>query len=217
MHKSLMLVALFGCATPALAQAASVAQPVHVRGSIVSVSAHSVVVRAGSETETITLAQPLRLVGVVRSSLTKVVPGDFIGTTVVPQPNGSLEALEVHIFPPALKGTGEGYRPWDKQPSSMMANATVQNVTQPHGGSMMANATVQQVGAAGSGRTMLLTYKGGTKTVTIPPNAPIVSFEQGSTALLRPGAHVFIIATPTATGLVAHAVNVGENGLVPPM
>jgi hypothetical protein len=97
----------------------------------------------------------------------------------------------------------------------MMANATVQSIEQPH--SMMANATVQRVGLGATGRTVLLAYKGGTITVTIPPNVPVVAFELGTKSLLASGAHVFVIATRSANGLVARAINVGEEGVVPPM
>jgi hypothetical protein len=231
MYKALSLIAMAASvAMPAVAQAAPAAQPVHVRGTIVSTSASSVVVSTGSATETIAFAPHMRITGVVDSSLDKVTSGDFIGTTVAPQPDGSLKALEVHIFPAALKGTGEGYYPWDKQQKSMMANATVQNVERPHTmmanatvqnveqpHSMMANATVQRVGSLAGGKTVVLTYKGGTKTVAIPPNAPIVAFEVGTKSLLTSGAHVFVVAMPSGSGLVARVINVGEHGVVPPM
>jgi hypothetical protein len=215
MQKPLIpLIALLATAQPALAQALA-AQPVHVRGTIVSSSARSIRVNTGSETETIAFGQHMRLVGVVNSSLDKVAPGDFIGTTVAPQADGSLKALEVHIFPAAMTGSGEGYRPWDKQQKSMMANATVRSIEQPR--NMMANATVQRVGSGATGRTVVLAYKVGTKTVIIPPDVPVVTFEPGTKSLLTNGAHVFVIATRTADGLVARAINVGEDGVVPPM
>jgi hypothetical protein len=121
----------------------------------------------------------------------------------------------VHIFPADLKGTGEGFYPWDKQQKSMMANATVQNVAARP--SMMANATVQSMGSGAAGRTVQLTYNGGTKTVTIPPNVPVVALRAGSKALLSTGAHVFVIASRDQSGLAAVAITVGENGVVPPM
>jgi len=231
MQKPLIrLIALLAAAVPPFAQATPPAQPDHIRGTIVSSSPGRIVVNTGSESEAIAFGQHMRLVGVVNSSLDKVAPGDFIGTTVVPQADGSLRALEVHIFPSELAGSDEGYRPWDKQPRSMMANATARNVEQPHSmmanatvksivqqHSMMANATVQRVGSGAAGRTVLLAYKGGTKTVTIPPNAPVVAFELGTKSLLVSGAHVFVIATRTPHGLVARAINVGEQGVFPPM
>jgi hypothetical protein len=241
----MILTALLAAATPALAQAATAAQPVHVRGTIVSSSGNSIVVNTGSVTQKITFSQKTRLVGVVNSSLDKVTAGDFIGTAVAEQPDGSIKALEVHIFPPSLKGSGEGYYAWDKQPSSiaatgsaenlaqpksMMANATVANVGDPKSmmanatvadvgnpKSMMANATVQHVGAASGGRTVQLVYKGGEKSVYIPPDVPVVAFQVGTKSLLTPGAHVFVNATRTGSGNVAKAINVGEHGVVPPM
>jgi type 1 fimbria pilin len=210
----ILLIALLAAAQPALAQSPA-AQSVHLRGTIVSSSAGSILLNTGSEKETVVFGRHMRLVGVVNSSLDKVAPGDFIGTTVTPQADGSLKALEVHIFSAALKGSGEAYRPWDKQQKSMMANATVHSVEQPH--NMMANATVQRVGSGAPGRTVVLAFKSGTKTVTIPPNVPVVALEPGTKSLLTNGAHVFIIATRTADGLVARAISVGENGVVPPM
>lgn len=245
MHKPTLLAVLLAVAMPAAAQAATTAQPVHVRGTIVSSSGDSIVVNTGSGTERIAFGQRTRIVGVVNSSLDKVTSGEFIGTTVAQQPDGSIKALEVHIFPPSLKGAGEGYYPWDKavsgtaanasgenpaQPKSMMANATVANVGNRKSmmanatvadvntpKSMMANATVQHVGEASGGRTVQLVYKGGAKSVYIPPNVPVVAFQVGTKALLTPGAHVFVNASPSGAGLVAKAINVGEHGVVPPM
>jgi hypothetical protein len=106
MQKPLIrLIALLVAAMPLFAQAATPGQSVHVRGTIVSSSPGWIVVNTGSDSETIAFGQHMRLVGVVNSSLDKVAPGDFIGTTVVPQADGSLKALEVHIFPSALKAT----------------------------------------------------------------------------------------------------------------
>jgi hypothetical protein len=200
---------------PAFAQAATAPAPLHLRGTIVSTSATSITVATPSGTDQIALGPHPRILGIVNSSLANVGAGDYIGTTVVPQANGSLRALEVHIFPASLKGTGEGFYAWDKQQQSMMANATVQNVATRS--SMMANATVQSLGSGAAGRTVQLTYNGGTKTVTIPPNVPVVALRPGSKALLTAGAHVFVIATRDSSGLVATGVNVGENGVVPPM
>jgi hypothetical protein len=210
-----LAIAVLPLITPAFAQAQSASAPLHLRGTIASSSATSIAVTTPSGTEQIAFGPQTRILGVVNASLANVAAGDFIGTTVAPQANGSLRALEVHIFPADLKGTGEGFYPWDKQQKSMMANATVQNVaTRP---SMMANATVQSMGSGGAGRTVQLTYNGGTKTVTIPPNVPVVALRPGSKALLSTGAHVFVIASRDQSGLAAVAITVGENGVVPPM
>ncbi len=211
-----LLISLIALLTPVPALAQPPApQTVHVRGTIVSTSPGSILVNEGSLQETITFGREMHLIGVVNSSLDKVVPGAFIGTTVAPQADGSLKALEVHIFPAALKGTGEGYRPWEKQHKRMMANATVQSVDRPQ--NMMANATIRRVDSGTTGRTVLLVYKGGTKSVVIAPNVPVVALQPGTKSLLTIGAHVFVIATRASNGLVARAINVGEDGVVPPM
>jgi hypothetical protein len=213
--RALLSLAIAVLPLTAPAQAASAPAPLHLRGTIVSSSATSISVATASGTDQIALGPHPRILGVVNASLANVAAGDYIGTTVAPQANGSFKALEVHIFPAALRGAGEGFYAWDKQQQSMMANATVQNVATRS--SMMANATVQSLGSGAAGRTVQLTYKGGTKTISIPPNVPVVALRQGSKALLTTGAHVFVIATRDSSGLVASGVNVGENGVVPPM
>jgi len=50
--------------------------------------------------------------------------GAFIGSGAMPQPDGSQKAIEVHIFPEQMRGTGEGFRPWDGAPNSTMTNGT---------------------------------------------------------------------------------------------
>jgi hypothetical protein len=206
-------IAVLVLVTPSFALAANSA-PLHVRGTIVSSSGTSVVVSTASGNDTIALGPQTKVLGLVPSSLLNVAPGDFIGTTVAPAANGSLTSLEVHIFPPALKGTGEGFYPWDTRQNSMMANATVQSVARQN---MMAHATVQSVGGGATGRTVKLNYNGGTKTVTIPPTVPVVAIRPASKALLTVGAHVFVIASRDPRGLVANLISVGEDGLVPPM
>lgn len=215
MGKAIIVSVLLVTATPALAQAATAAPPVHIRGTIVSTSGDSMVVNTGSATQKVAFAPHARFVGVVKSSLDKVAAGDFIGTAVAVEPNGSIQALEVHIFPSSLKGIGEGYYPWDKEPTGAAASATAAGSAQPR--SMMANATVQHVGAATGGRTVRLVYKGGTQSVFIPPNVPVVAFQAGTRSLVVPGAHVFVNATRTGSRLVAGLINVGANGVVPPM
>jgi len=120
----------------------------------------------------------------------------------MPQPDGTQTALEVLVFPEPMRGSNEGHYPWDLKPGSMMTNATV------------ADAVAMNPG----GRRMTLKYKDGEKTVVVPDDAPIVTFEPGDKAMLVPGAHVLVTATKQPDGtLTAARVAVGKNGLVPPM
>jgi hypothetical protein len=137
----------------------------------------------------------------VKASLADVAIGSFVGIAALPQPDGSLEAIEVLIFPEAARGTGEGHYAWDLLPESTMTNATVAD-------------TVAAVG----GRTLTLKYKDGEKKITVPPAAPVVTLDPGDASLLKPGAAVFIPARKEADGtLAAGRVLVGRDGLVPPM
>jgi hypothetical protein len=142
--------------------------------------------------------------------------GAFIGTTAVPQPDGTLRAIEVHVFPDSMRGTGEGHRPWDLRPGSTMTNATVSKMATAEGksSSTMTNATVAKV----AGRKLMLKYQGGEKTVVVPSNATVVKLEPGDRSQLRTGAHLFAIASRQSDGtLRAERITVGKDGVVPPM
>jgi hypothetical protein len=149
----------------------------------------------------IKLADNYAVAVVVPTDLASIKPGSFIGTAAMKQADGSLVALEVLVFPEAMRGTGEGHYPWDLQPESTMTNATV--------------ATLAD---SPKGRQMTLTFKGESNQVIVPPGVPIVTFEPGDKALLKPGAKVFVGTTKAADGsLSAGRVNVGKDGLTPPM
>jgi hypothetical protein len=182
--------------------AAQSAPPVRVRGVIDKLEGRNLAVKAreGGMVE-IKLADPVAVSGVVKASLADVAIGSFVGVAALPQPDGSLEAIEVLIFPEAARGTGEGHYAWDLLPESTMTNATVAD-------------TVAAVG----GRTLTLKYKDGEKKITVPPAAPVVTLDPGDASLLKPGAAVFIPARKEADGtLAAGRVLVGRDGLVPPM
>jgi hypothetical protein len=118
------------------------------------------------------------------------------------KPDGSQRALEVLIFPEAMRGTGEGHYPWDLRPQSTMTNANVEQ-------------TVTGV----DGQTLTVKYKGGEKKIIVPPDVPIVTFVPGDKADLKPGTKIFIGAAkklPDGT-LQAARVNYGKDGLTPPM
>ncbi len=193
---ALLLASLFFAGT-ALAQT-----PVRVRGSIDKLDGLSLVVNArdGSKV-TVRLPDNFAVGGLTTAKLSDVTPGKFVGTAAMPQADGSLKALEVLIFPDALRGTGEGHFPWDLQPQSTMTNATVGDVV-----------------SGGDGPSLVLRYKDGEKKVSIPAGVPIVTFAPADRSALQPGAHVFITARREADGsLTAPRVTVGLNGLAPPM
>ena len=179
------------------------AEIVHVRGAIVSLEGSTLTVKTREGPNAAVALKPgFKVAGVAKASLDDIKPGDFVGIASLPTAAGGDGAIEVLVFPPAMKGTGEGSYPWDLKPKSSMTNATVTNA-------------VKGV----DGRTVDLSYSGGReKRISIPDGVPIVTFGPATEADLKPGATVFIPAQRGADGaLAAGFVAVGANGVDPPM
>lgn len=192
-----------GAISPTPALAAGAAQDrVNVRGKIVSFSANTLQVKSREgQTVTVALADGYKVAGVARATMADIKPGSFVGIASLPKADGGDGALEVLVFPPAMKGVGEGSYAWDLKPKSNMTNATVANA-------------VQGV----DGHTVTVTYHGKEKKIAIPKGTPIVTLGAATGADLKPDAVVFIPALKDATGkLVTQQVVVGNNGIVPPM
>lgn len=208
MHRTLLSVAL-GAALlapfAAGAQPASAPPPVRVRGAIQSLSGNVLTVKTASGPIAVTLAPNVSVRAVVKSSLSDLKPGMYVGTAAKENPDGTLSAMEVHIFPEAARGTGEGHSPWDTGPGSSMTNGSVQDVE---------GATVSGV----TGRLLTVTYKGGQQKVVVTPATPVVSYASADRSALVPGTKVFIVARRDASGVLGAAnVTVGRNGVDPPM
>src|SRR5438067_3565019 len=198
MVRSLALFALAFASAAALAQA-----PTRIRGTLENIDGNLLTVKARSgETLKVTVPDNVVVVGIAKASLADITSGKFIGTTTVGQRDGALVAEEVHIFPEAMRGTGEGHRDWDLRPQSKMTNASVGDIKR-----------------MGDGKLLTVQYKGGEQKVLVTPRTSVVSFEPASRADLKPGAPVFINAAerqPDGT-YKAPRVNVGLNGQIPPM
>jgi hypothetical protein len=189
-------------AAPAQAAAPAPAPaPVRVRGVIGKVDAHELLVTTKSgDKVTLKLADDASVTWIEPIKITAIKPGSFIGTAAVTQPDGTLKALEIQVFPESMRGVGEGHRPWDLGPGSTMTNGTVGDLKVSHG------------------RMLTLTYKGGEQKVFVPPKAPVITYAPATKAALKKGAHVIITAIHNADGtMTATRVGVGKNGLVPPM
>ena len=190
----------------AAASAAAVAQapanpPVRIRGTVEKIDGQLLTVKANNgQTMTVKLADNFVVMGLAKAGLDDIASGKFIGTTTVGERDGALVALEVHIFPENMRGTGEGHYDWDLRPASKMTNANVANVV-----------------SMGKDRVLTVQYKGGEKKILVPENAVIVSFTPVDRSELKPGANVFVNSQRQPDGsLAAPRVNVGLNGLVPP-
>jgi hypothetical protein len=176
-------------------------KPFRTRGTIDEVGTDSMklTTRTG-EKLVVALTAGTTVTAIVPVKLEDIKPGSFIGTAAMPQQDGTLRALEVHVFPESMRGTGEGHRPFDLQPQSTMTNGTVGSVT------------------GTTGRTLTVTYQGGEKTVAVPPGTPVVTYEPATRAMLVAGAHVILFGTEADGGAItATRISVGKDGMVPPM
>jgi hypothetical protein len=193
-----------------------------IPGDVVAMNGRHLELRIGTgQVVTVQLADNVRVSARSAADLSAITPGAFIGTTAVLRPDGTLSAVEVHVFPESMRGTGEGHRPMDAGAGSTMTNATVASVAQAGAAparNTMTNATVADVAASGRERRIMLKYKDGEKIVTVDDTVPVVLIEPGDTSMLVPGAHVLVTAARMVDGtLTSDRISVGKNGLVPPI
>jgi len=197
--KTALLLALALCAANAFAQGS--APTMRLRGTIEKVEPTTIVMKErNGETMTLAIADNFSVSEVMPIAPAAIQSGAFVGTAAITGADGKLSALEVLVFPEAMRGIGEGHSQWDLQP-----------------GSTMTNATVREVVPGAKGREMTLHYKDGEKTIVVPEGIPVVTLKPGDQSLLVPGAKVIVTAqvrngTPTALRATA-----GRNGFAPPM
>ena len=181
---------------------AATAQTMRISGTIEKSDGNMLSLKSNDGTEVkLTLSENAMIIAVVKASMADIKEGTFLGSAAMPQPDGSQKALEVHIFPEQMRGTGEGHRPYAPVPNSTMTNGAA------------SGATVAGV----DGSTMVVKYKDGEKKIVVPPNTPIVRYEIGNKSDLRAGARFTVLAAtkkPDGT-LEAGRINVGRDGVVP--
>ena len=203
--KSLKFAALaFATALATLATSTSTlaADGVRVRGTVVSVTGDTLLVKSREGADvSIKLNLGWKAGGIAKAKLADIKQGDFVGIASLPGASGPDGALEVLIFPPAMRGTGEGSYGWDLKPNSSMTNGAV-------------SEAVQSI----DGTTVNVVYHGQSKKIVIAPNTPIVTFAPAVNADVKPGATVFVPADRAEDGkLSTTRVVVGKDGVVPPM
>src|SRR6516164_3203712 len=186
--------------TVALAQQAPT---VRIRGTIEGVDGPvlSIKTREGNDVK-VKMTDNVAVFVVVKTSLSEIKEGSYIGVTGMSEPDGTQKAIAVHIFPENQRGVAEGFRPWDARPNSTMSNATVAE-------------TVKGT----EGQMILVKYKDGEKKVVVPPETPIVTFVASDKTEVKPGAKIIIFGAAKKDDgtLEANRVNVGRDGITPPM
>ena len=170
------------------------------RGTISSVSGQTLEAKSrNGQTVPVALTAKTKMLVAETASLADVRPNSYVGIAAAPLPDGTIKALEVTIFDESLRGTGDGHYGWDLPGSTTMTNGAV--------------GSVQTT----SGRTMVIDYKGGSKTVVVPDDVPVVTIKPADSTVLKPGARVVVFSPKGAASVTADALVAGANGTVPPM
>jgi hypothetical protein len=197
------MLAAAGFALVCAALPASAQETVRIRGTIESVDGDVYVVknRDGAEMKVAMTDKPL-FVAIVKSTMADIKPGMFVGSTGMTQTDGSQKAIEVHIFPESMRGTGEGHYDWDLKPNTKMTNANVE----------------QTVGGV-DGQMLSVKYKDGEKKLLVTPETAVVTYVVGDKSDLKPGIKIFVGAgKKQADGIVqTPRITYGKDGLTPPM
>src|ERR1700730_7096490 len=181
---------------------AATAQTMRMSGTLEKADGNVLTLKSSDGAEVkLTLTENAMIVAVVKASMADIKEGTYLGSAAMPQSDGSQKALEVHIFPDQMRGSGEGHRPYAPVPESTMTNGTTSGST--------------VVGVDGS--TIVVRYKDGEKNIVVPPNVPIVRYEIGGKGDLKTGVRFTVLAAtkkPDGT-LEANRINVGRDGIVP--
>jgi hypothetical protein len=200
-HPLIAALTLFAACACAAQTPAPAAAPVRLRGTIEKIDSQSMTVKERSgEVITLVLPASLGVTEILPIDIAAIKPGSYIGSAAMPRADGTLEALEVQVFPETMRGVGEGHRAYDLQPQSTMTNAAVAELT-----------------ASATGRTLKLKYKDGEKTLVIPANVPVVTYQPADRSLLVVGAKVIVTAELRDGQPTALRVQAGRNGFTPPM
>jgi len=197
------LLAVLSLALVCVALPASAQETVRIRGTIESIDGPVYVVknRDGTELKLTITDNPL-YVAIVKSTMADIKPGMFVGSTGMTQPDGSQKAIEVHIFPESMRGTGEGHYDWDLKPNTKMTNANV-----------------EQTVAGVDGPLLSVKYKDGEKKLQVTPETVVVTYVIGDKSDLKPGTKIFVAAGKKQPdgSVQAPRITYGKDGLTPPM
>jgi hypothetical protein len=199
---SIAAVLIAFLAVPASAQTPPATTPMRVAGTVDKLDGNNLTVNMkDGQAVAVVLADNAAVFGVEKRTVADIKPGDFLASGGVKGTDGKIHAVEVRIFPEALRGTGEGQRPWDARPDGVMTNATVGTVSQsPQGG------------------VIQVKHKDGESQYTVGPEVPVVAYVAGDRSLLKPGAAIVTVAQKKPDGtLTTGRVTAEKDGVKPPM
>jgi hypothetical protein len=181
-------------------------QNVRVRGTVEKADGNLLTVKSrdGAELK-LKLKDDAAVRAVIPAKLSDIKAGTMVGVTSMPQSDGSLKAVEVHLFP-AGQNVNQAHFAWDLMPNSLMTNGAVQTSV-----------------AAVDGQTLTVSYKAGDKTdekkITVTSQTIIVGYESATKADLKPGVKIFVANAPKGADGTIEVPNIsyGKDGMTPPM
>jgi hypothetical protein len=188
-------------AIPALAQAPQ-GTPTRIRGTVETLDGETLKIKArGGEEVAVAFAAGTAVIGMTKQTIADIKSGDFVGITSTHGSDGKMHAVEVHIFPEAMRGTGEGEYPWDLLPNSTMTNGAITGIS-----------------TAPTDNMLTVTHKGAVSEIVVSAQTQVVGYGPGDASLLKPGAAVLVLAVKKPDGsLAAMRVNAEKDGVKPPM
>lgn len=176
---------------------------VRVRGTITGFAGHSLTVktRDGNNLK-VKVGDDTIVSNLVELQIGDIKPGKFVGVTASrKESDGTQYALEVHVFPEASRGAGEGHYDWDLGPGTTMTNANVDAIVERN-----------------NGKELTLGYKGGMQKIIVPPNTPVITFVPTDQSHLKAGVPVFTVVQQAEDGtLTAKRILIGNDRMKPPM
>lgn len=197
--KSLRALATTSFALVCLALPASAQDTVRIRGTVERIDGPVFVVknRDGSEVKLVTTEDKPLFVAIVPATMKDIKQGMYVGSAGVMQEDGTQKAIEVHIFPESMRGTGDGHYDWDLLPKSKMTNGNV-----------------EQAVTGVDGPVLHVKYKDGEKKLVVTPQTVVVTYEFGKREEVQPGTKIFVSAAkkqPDGT-LLTPRITYGRNG-----
>ena len=168
--------ALAACVFGATAGFSEDTPPPRVRGTLDQVSGNMLTIKTRSGTPTtVQLKDGAPVIATVKGAMSDIQDNSFVGITAMPQPDGTIKAVEVHVFAEPLRGDRRG---------ALSMGPDAQQFHDECGG--------YAAGQESRGKTLMLKYKDGEKTIVVPSDAIVVNLIPGDKADLVPGAKIFI-------------------------
>jgi hypothetical protein len=196
---SLRVLAASSVVLVCLALPAAAQDTVRVRGTVERIEGPVYIVktRDGSEVKLVTTEDKPLFVAIVPATMKDIKQGMYVGSAGTMQEDGTQKAIEVHIFPESMRGTGDGHYDWDLLPKSKMTNGSV-----------------EQAVTGVDGPVLHVKYKDGEKKLVVTPQTVVVTYEFGKREEVQPGTKIFISAAkkqPDGT-LLTPRITYGRNG-----